>query len=134
MVSRFLPISFLCVFFLVLFPDSLLAQENAFSRQLKASGYLRSILIPDSADMGYTRWKSKKVIKSRSLPLSSDFTSLQYKGPGVLRLHHDIHFTGEQAIEFAAPSSLPIKNPSNRSYALQRNDTSSCSGKYSAIQ
>jgi hypothetical protein len=92
--------------------------QSSLLRQLKQSQNLKFVMKPDSTDMGFTRWQQKKVIKSRVLPLVSDFNTLKIKGPGVLKIEKHNTITGAGSILLETPASLTVKNPSNRSYAF----------------
>ena len=72
---------------------------------------------PDSAAMGFTRWKKKEIIRSLPLPLVSRFNDLKIKGPGTLKIAKDITVSGEGSILLETPTSLAVKTPNNRSYA-----------------
>jgi hypothetical protein len=93
-------------------PDAKLA------RQLEESRMLRQIIKPDQADAALTRWYEKEVFKSRSLPLASDFEALRVSGPGTLSVAPDLTVSGEGSVRLETPTSLGIKNPTNRNYAL----------------
>jgi hypothetical protein len=110
------PVIFFCVF--LFFSFDTFSQSSLLLKQLKQSQNLRVVMKPDSADMGITRWRKKKVLQSRALPLASDFAALQYKGPGTLKLDKSTSVTGAGSVVIDAPSSLEKKNPTNRSYAF----------------
>ncbi len=93
------------------------SQDSLFIRQLKQSHNLQTLMKPDSADMGFTRWKKKEIIKSLPLPLVSRFNDLTIKGPGSLKIIKDITVSGEGSILLETPTSLAVKTPNNRSYA-----------------
>src|SRR5258706_8230274 len=105
-------------FLLNLFSFDALCQHSLLLRQLKESQHLQLVMKPDSADMGITRWKNKKVIQSRTLPLATDFDALKNKGPGILKIDKNTSVSGAGSVVIEAPSSLDKKNPSNRSYAF----------------
>ena len=108
-----------CCFFVVVFLSfDVRGQDNLLMRQLKASENLKTIMKPDSADMGFTRWQNKVVNNSRVLPLAIDFASLKLKGPGTLKVDKTQTISGQGSVVLDAPSSLAVKNPSNRSYAF----------------
>ncbi|MBT1701527.1 glycoside hydrolase family 9 protein [Fulvivirgaceae bacterium PWU4] len=94
------------------------SQHTPFTQQLQQSHHLRSIMKPDSTDMAFTRWQKKKVLRSRTLPLASDLSTLKIKGPGTLTAVKDISVSGQGSVLLETPASLAIKNPSNRSYAF----------------
>ncbi len=71
----------------------------------------------DSTDMGITRWLKKKVEQSRVLPLAADINSLQIKGPGTISIDPTKTVSGKGSIVLETPTSLAVKNPTNRSYA-----------------
>ncbi|MBI1768072.1 MAG: glycoside hydrolase family 9 protein [Bacteroidetes bacterium] len=89
-------------------------QDSLLLRQLKQSKHLRFVMKPDSANMGFTRWQKKKVLKSRVLPLATDFSALKMKGPGTLTIDKN----SVSGVVIKTPTSLAVKNPSNRSYAF----------------
>ena len=91
--------------------------QNALQKQLEQSHYLRFTMKADSADAGITRWLEKKVTSSRDLPLADDFNALQVRGPGILRINREISISGKGSVMIETPTSLAVKNPSNRSYA-----------------
>lgn len=93
-------------------------EASSFNQQLIQSQYLKTTLRPDSATMGFTRWRQKKVFNTRRLPLASDLASLQLKGPGSLSVDRTVTVSKEGSLLLEAPSSLGVKNPSNRSYAF----------------
>lgn len=103
-------------FFLILFQTAS-AQQVALQKQLEQSRYLSVIMKPDSTDMGMTRWLKKKIQTSRSLPLAEDFGALQLKGPGTISIDKQKSVSGKGSIVICTPTSLPLKNPTNRSYA-----------------
>ena len=108
-----------CCFFVVVFLSfDVRGQDNLLMRQLKASENLKTIMKPDSADMGFKRWQNKVVNNSRVLPLAIDFASLKLKGPGTLKVDKTQTISGQGSVVLDAPSSLAVKNPSNRSYAF----------------
>jgi Glycosyl hydrolase family 9 len=92
-------------------------QDSIFIRQLNQSHHLQTLMKPDSASMGFTRWKKKEIIRSLPLSLVSQFNDLKIKGPGSLKIAKDVTFSGEGSILLETPTSLAVKNPSNRSYA-----------------
>ena len=51
------------------------------------------------------------------LPLVSRFNDLKIKGPGSLKIEKNITVSGEGSILLETPTSLAVKNPTNRSYA-----------------
>lgn len=93
------------------------SQDSLFIRQLKQSHYLQTLMKPDSAEMGFTRWKKKEIIRSLPLPLVPRFNDLKIKGPGSLKIVKDITVSGEGSILIETPTSLAVKTPNNRSYA-----------------
>jgi hypothetical protein len=93
-------------------------QDKLLIRQLQQSQYLKFVMKPDSADMGFIRWQKKKVLKSRVLPLATDFSALKMKGPGTIKVVNDVSVSGKGSILLETPASLAVKNPSNRSYAF----------------
>ncbi len=109
---------FLFICLLALTPFKSLGQTHNFEQQLKQSQYLKTTLKPDSATMGLTRWQKKKPSQSRKLPLVTDFNALKIKGPGSLKIDKANTISGEGSILLETPSSLGVKNPSNRSYAF----------------
>src|SRR5260221_5103755 len=93
-------------------------QDSLLLRQLKQSQHLRLVMKPDSAAMGFTRWQKKKVYQSRVLPLATDFSALKIKGPGALKVAPNTTVSGAGSVVLDTPTSLAVKNPSNRSYAF----------------
>lgn len=94
------------------------AQDEMLKKQLKQSNYLRTVMQPNDADAGLTRWLRKPVLQSRSLLLAEDFNHLKTNGPGTISVDDAITKSGKGSILLSTPSSLPVKNPSNRSYAF----------------
>ena len=94
------------------------AQDTSFLKQLEQSQYLKKVMAVDPTDAGLTRWAKKKVERSRSLPLSEDFNALKITGPGTLQIDHHVTRSNTGSILLKTPASLPVKNPSNRSYAF----------------
>ena len=99
------------------FTDRVDAQNKALQKQLEESQYLNKVMQIDSADAGMTRWLKKKVLQSRILPLAEDFDALKNTGPGTIRIDHKISRSAAGSILLETPSSLAVKNPTNRSYA-----------------
>ncbi len=93
------------------------SQDSIFANQLQQSRYLQTLMKADSATMGFTRWKKKKIIRSLPLSLVSSFNDLEIKGPGILKIAKDITVSGEGSILLETPTSLAVKTPNNRSYA-----------------
>jgi hypothetical protein len=104
-------------FLLLAFTLSATAQDKALAKQLLQSDYLKYTMKADSADAGITRWLRKPVEKSRKLPLATDFNALKTTGPGTISINKTNTISGEGSILIETPTSLPKKNPSNRSYA-----------------
>jgi len=92
--------------------------QNTLQKQLVQSQYLRFTMKADSADMGFTRWEKKKATTTRDLPLATDFNALQLKGPGSISIDKTHTVSGKGSIVITTPSSLAVKNPTNRSYAF----------------
>jgi len=86
-------------------------------RQLEDSHYLRTVMKPDLEDAGLTRWYKKEALKTRPLPLVSDFETLRNRGPGTLQIDRDITISGNGSIRIDSPTSLDRKSSSNRAYA-----------------
>ena len=112
-----------CAFVLFFFPGILLslsagAQDVALQKQLAQSRYLTYIMKADSANMGMTRWLQKKVQQSRILPLADDKDTLLIKGPGTIRIDKTKTISGKGSVVIETPTSLAVKNPTNRSYAF----------------
>jgi len=110
-----LPKQGLLIFFIVS-THSLFAQDAFLLKQLKESDHLRTVMKPDSANGGMGRWLKKKPMLSRSLPLAEDFYSLAFKGPGTASIDSTKSISGKGSIVLETPTSLAVKNPSNRSY------------------
>ncbi|HWB28192.1 MAG TPA: glycoside hydrolase family 9 protein [Chitinophagaceae bacterium] len=105
-------------FFSLSFANPLFAQDKTLGNQLEQSQYLRFVMKADSADAGMTRWLEKKVEQSRILPLADDFNSLRTKGPGTIKVDYANTVSGKGSILLETPTSLGVKNPTNRSYAF----------------
>src|SRR5258708_7541426 len=112
-----LPKQGLLIFFIVS-THSLFAQDAFLLKQLKESDHLRTVMKPDSANGGMGRWLKKKPMLSRSLPLAEDFYSLAFKGPGTASIDPTKSISGKGSIVLETPTSLAVKNPSNRSYGV----------------
>ena len=93
-------------------------QDKAFLQQLQNSRHLKTVMQPDSATMGFVRWKNKKATQSKVIALVSDFNDLKLKGPGTLKIEKQISVSGNGSVLLETPTSLSVKNPSNRSYAF----------------
>jgi hypothetical protein len=93
------------------------AQDASLLKQLAQSDNLRFVMKADSANAGMGRWLKKKVEFSRALALVDDFNALRTKGPGTIKTDHALTISGKGSILLESPSSLSVKNPSNRSYA-----------------
>src|SRR4051812_40841572 len=102
---------------MLLIAQSTSAQDAALLKQLEQSHYLTHTMKADSTDMGITRWLKKKVQQSRVLPLAADINSLQIKGPGTITIDQTKTVSGKGSILIQTPTSLAVKNPTNRSYA-----------------
>ena len=102
----------------VLYNQTAIAQNAALHKQLEQSGYLRTVMKADTIDGGMQRWLKKKVQQSRELPLAADFDALLHKGPGTIKIDHSNTISGKGSILLQTPTSLPVKNPTNRSYAF----------------
>jgi len=102
---------------LLLISSILDAQGALLQQQLKQSQQLAYVMKRDSANAGITRWLKKKVLKSRDLPLATDFNALRIKGPGTIQIDRHNTISGKGSILLQTPTSLAVKNPSNRSYA-----------------
>jgi hypothetical protein len=106
---------YLLIFIALTLPAT--AQDASLLKQLEQSDHLRFVMKADSANAGMGRWLQKKVEQSRSLALVTDFNALRLKGPGTIKIDHGISMLGTGSILLESPSSLAVKNPSNRSYA-----------------
>ena len=95
-----------------------LEPDARLAGQLRESRMLRRTMKPDLADAALTRWYEKEVFRSRSLPLASDFDAMRVSGPGVLSVDCNLTVSGEGSVRLETPTSLGIKNPTNRNYAL----------------
>ena len=93
------------------------SQDSLFRRQLKQSNNLQTLMKPDSAAMGFTSWKKKKIIRTLALPLVPQFNDLRINGPGSLKIAANETISGEGSILLETPTSLAVKNSANRSYA-----------------
>jgi len=93
------------------------AQDATLRAQLEQSHYLRYVMKADTNNAGMNRWLKKKVERSRSLPLASDINSLRTKGPATIRVDRSRSVSGQGSILLETPSSLGVKNPTNRSYS-----------------
>ncbi len=94
------------------------AQNTALQKQLDQSRYLTFTMKADSADMGITRWLAKIAAKTRNLPLATDFKALQLNGPGAISINKQNTISGKGSVMIETPTSLAVKNPTNRSYAF----------------
>ena len=94
------------------------AQNITLLKQLEQSQDLRYTMQADSSAAGLTRWLQKKVEQSRVLPLAEDFFSLKTSGPGTIQIERTLTKSGKGSILLETPTSLGVKNPSNRSYAF----------------
>lgn len=94
------------------------AQDNTFVKQLEESQYLKKVMREDPTNAGLTRWAEKKVDRSRVLPLAEDFDALKTSGPGTIQVDHNVARSKAGSVLLKTPASLPVKNPTNRSYAF----------------
>jgi Glycosyl hydrolase family 9./N-terminal ig-like domain of cellulase. len=101
-----------------LYGQSIYTPDESLVKQLEDSRYLHFTMKPDLKNAGLTRWYEKEVLKTRSLPLASDFQSLRVSGPGTLHVDKEMTVSGEGSVRLDSPTSLGVKNPSNRNYAL----------------
>lgn len=104
------------LYFVILYKPAY-AQDAVLKQQLAESHYLKTVMKPDSASAALPKWQAKKPLLSRVLPLAEDFSHLQLKGPGTMRVDHSNTISGKGSVLVETPTSLPVKNPSNRSYA-----------------
>ncbi len=102
--------------FFILSTHFLFAQDALLVKQLNESDHLRTVMKPDSANSGMARWLKKKPTISRSLPLAEDFHSLTFTGPGTASIDQANTISGKGSILLETPTSLAVKNPTNRSY------------------
>jgi hypothetical protein len=109
---------FCCFVFCLTFIISSSFAQNTLQKQLVQSQYLRFTMKADSADMGFIKWEKKKATTTRDLPLATDFNALQLKGPGSISIDKTHTVSGKGSIVITTPSSLAVKNPTNRSYAF----------------
>src|SRR6478752_2865597 len=119
MFAQSKPIAMRTVYFIFfnLIWHATFAQHTALQKQLEESRYLHLTMKPDSSDMGFTRWKKKKTTAVRDLPLATDFNALQLKGPGHISISTSETISGKGSVLITTPSSLTVKNPTNRAYA-----------------
>lgn len=94
------------------------AQDAALTKQIEESRELKTVMKPVPEDGAMTRWLAKSVESSRELPLASDFENLRVKGPGVLSVDGQRTVSGSGSVRLETPTSLGLKNPTNRNYAL----------------
>jgi hypothetical protein len=104
-------------------PVATLAQTDAaldpkLEAQLRQSRNLRVTMKADPADAALTRWYAQEVVRSRELPLVDDFDALRVAGPGTLSIDKELTVSGKGSVRLETPTSLAIKNPTNRNYAL----------------
>ena len=92
--------------------------DAKLSKQLEDSRYVRLTMKPFLEDAGLTRWYGKEVFKTRSLPLASDFDALRVSAPGTLHIDRNITISGNGSVRLDTPTSLDVKNPSNRNYGF----------------
>lgn len=108
----------LSVFFLISAIVVHAQTPSPLQQQLKQSHYLRRTMLADPADAGLSRWIKKKATNIRDLPLADDLNALKLLGPGTMRVDKSHTLSGKGSILIETPSSLAVKNPSNRSYAF----------------
>ena len=111
-------ISIVLLVLVTLFTSVIYAQDAAFLKQLEQSQYLKQVMKVDPADAGLTRWAGKKVERSRTLTLAGDFNALKTSGPGSIEIDHHLTRSTTGSILLKTPTSLSVKNPTNRSYAF----------------
>ncbi|MDH6356519.1 glycoside hydrolase family 9 protein [Parabacteroides sp. PF5-9] len=111
--------SIVCLLFsIAMVGQNVYTSDTKLLKQLEESRYLKVTMKPDLEDAGLTRWYQKEVLKTRSLPLASDFESLRISGPGTLHVDREVTVSGEGSVRLDTPISLGVKNPTNRNYAL----------------
>ncbi len=119
---RFLKKHGLMVAAAVLLPIAVLGQslepDAKLARQLEESRGLRVTMKPVLEDGAQARWFAKETSASRVLPLVEDFGALRVKGPGALSIDREKSISGTGSVRLETPTSLGIKNPTNRNYAL----------------
>jgi len=101
-----------------LFTSMVNAQDATFLKQLEKSHYVNRVMEEDASHAGLTRWAQKKVERTRILPLAGEFDALRINGPGTLEIEHDNARSKAGSILLKTPSSLSVKNPTNRAYAF----------------
>ncbi len=99
-------------------PQSDYRYDAALTKQIEESRVLKVTMKPVVEDGAYARWLAKDVSKSRELPLAADFESIRVKGPGVLSVDTELTVSGKGSVRLDTPTSLGVKNPTNRNYAL----------------
>ena len=109
---------FLSLIFATSVINTAYAQDITLLKQLEQSQDLRYTMKADSSVAGLTRWLQKNVEQSRVLPLATDFYSLKTSGPGTIQIEPTLTKSGKGSILLETPTSLGVKNPSNRSYAF----------------
>ncbi|HKO79256.1 MAG TPA: hypothetical protein VJU78_02635, partial [Chitinophagaceae bacterium] len=117
-VSKLFHTLFLSFVFTISVTNTMYAQNITLLKQLEQSQDLRYTMQADSSAAGLTRWLQKKVEQSRVLPLAEDFFSLKTSGPGTIQIERTLTKSGKGSILLETPTSLGVKNPSNRSYAF----------------
>ena len=94
------------------------AQDSTFLKQLERSHHLKRVMEVDSQNAAFARWTEKKVDRTRILPLAEDFSALTTTGPGTIEINQDNKRSNAGSILIKTPSSLSVKNPTNRAYAF----------------
>jgi hypothetical protein len=89
--------------------------------QLEASRYLTGFGMQENpADGAEARWTKKPVQESCKLPLAAAFGELYLEGPGTLELCRDRTVSGEGSAKITIPTTLAIREPHGRAYALSQ--------------
>jgi hypothetical protein len=91
--------------------------DRELKMQLEESRYLKRGLKPNLDHDGETRWLKKPVCGINKLSLTEDYNKISLVGPGTLSICMDKTMSGEGSAKITVPTSLEIKNPSNRAYA-----------------
>jgi len=92
--------------------------DPKLAQQLEDSRYMRGrTMKPFLEDAGLTRWVEKDVLKTRELPLASDFNALRHTGQGTMHIDRNFTISGNGSIRIDTPTSTDRKSASNRAYA-----------------
>jgi hypothetical protein len=95
--------------------------DKVLQEQLEASRYLTGFgMTANPEDGAELRWLQKPVYETRKLPLAETFDELVLEGPGTLSICHEKTVSAEGSVKITVPTTLAIREPHGRAYALSQ--------------